>query len=94
MATIVALTTNDNPYDPFDNFEKWFMYDNDHGYNSCAYLARVARTSDALTPRENTQALEEAIDDIVRLDVMNNYKKVKKEVSDEESEEYYTEAAN
>lgn len=94
MATIVALTTIDNPYDPFDNFEKWFMYDNDHGYNSCGYLARVARTSDALTPQENTKILEEAIDDIVRLDFMNNYKKVKKEVSEKELEEYYTEAAN
>lgn len=94
MATIVALTTIDNPYDPFDNFEKWFMYDNDHGYNSCGYLARVARTSDALTPQENTKILEEAIDDIVRLDFMNNYKKVKKEVSEKELEEYYAEAAN
>ena len=94
MATIVALTTNDNPYDPFDNFDKWFMYDNDKGYNSCAYLARVARTSDALTPKENMIALEEAIDDIVRLDFMHVYKKAKKEVDEKELEEYYMEAAN
>lgn len=94
MATIVALTTVDNPYDPFDNFEKWFMYDNDHGYCSCGYLARVARTSDALTPQENMNALEEAINDIVRLDPMNVYKKVTKEVSEKELEEYSMEAAN
>ena len=94
MAKIVALTTVDNPYDPFDNFDKWFMYDNDHGYCSCGYLARVARTSDALTPKENMRALEEAIDDIVRLDFMNVYKKATKEVSEKELEEYYMETSN
>lgn len=94
MAKIVALTTIDNPYDPFDDFDKWFMYDNDHGYYSCSYLARVARTSDALTSRENMDALEDAINDIVRLDFMNVYKKATKEVSEKELEEYYMEAAN
>ena len=94
MVKIFALTTVDNPYDPFDEFEKWYMFDNDRGYNSCAYLARIARTSDALSPRENTQALEEAIDDIIRLDFMNIYKKVEKEVEPEETEEYYEEMAN
>lgn len=94
MATIVALTTNDNPYCPFDEFEKWFMFDNDHGYNSCSYLARVARTSDALSPKENSDALEEAIDEIIKLDFRGIYKKVKKEVPSSEQEEYYIEAAN
>ena len=89
MAKIVALTTNDNPYSPFDEFEKWFMFDNDHGYNSCSFLARVARTSDALTPQENSTVLEEAIDDIVRLDFTGRYKKVFKEVPDSESDDYY-----
>ena len=89
MGRIVALTTNDNPYSPFDDFDKWFMFDNDHGYNSCAYLARVARTSDAMTPQENSRALEEAIDDIVRLDFMNVYKKVSKEVPDQELDDFY-----
>ena len=94
MATLVALTTADNPYSPFDDFDKWFMYDNDHGYNSCGYLARVARTSDALTPLENERELESAIDDIIRLDFRNLYRKVTKEVSPKEQEEYYMEAAN
>lgn len=89
MARIVALTTHDNPYSPFDDFNKWFMFDNDHGYHSCAYLARVARTSDALTPDENSKALEEAIDDIIRLDFDGVYMKVEKEASPDDTEEYY-----
>ena len=44
-----ALTTFDNPYDPFKDFVSWYIYDADKGYYSCAYLARIARTSEQLT---------------------------------------------
>ena len=93
MSRMVALTTHDNPYDPFDDFKKWFMYDNDHGYCSCGYLARIARTSDALTPEENDQMIEEAIDDIIRLDFEGIYEKRVKETATNEPE-YYMEQAN
>lgn len=89
MAKLVALTTVDNPYNPFDDFEKWFMFDNIKGYGTCSYLARIARTSDALTPQENEQALETAIDEIIKLDVLNRYRKETKEASDQETAEYY-----
>ena len=95
MAKLVALTTDDNPYSPFDDFDKWFMFDNDHGYNSCSYLARVAKTSDALTSQENSQVLEEAIDEIIRLDFTEHYRKVYKEVPETDFDDYYMiEAAN
>lgn len=70
------LTTNDNPFNPFDQFDSWFMYDVDHGYNSCAYLSRIAHTSDLLSDPENEQEIERAIDEIVKYDFMNIYKKV------------------
>lgn len=60
-----AITTVDNPFDPFDQFDDWFMYDTDKGYNSCSYLARIARTSDSLTDEENEAEIERAIDEIV-----------------------------
>ena len=73
-----ALTTFDNPFDPFDQFDNWFQFDVDHGYNSCAYLDRIARTSDQLTEEENNREIERAIDEIIKFDFMNIYKKIKK----------------
>ena len=72
----VALTTIDNPFNPFTDFTKWFLYDIEKGYNSCAYLARIARTSDQLSDAENLNEIERAIDEIISLDFMGIYKKV------------------
>ena len=74
----IMLSTIDNPYDPFDDFKNWFLFDVQHGYNSCAYLARIARTSDQLTEKENNEEIEKAIDEIIELDFMNVYVKIKK----------------
>lgn len=60
-----AITTVDNPFDPFDQFDDWFRFDQDKGYNSCSYLARVAHTSDSLTDEENEAEIERAIDEII-----------------------------
>ena len=78
-----ALTTTDNPYDPFTQFDAWFRFDEDKGYHSCAYLARIARTSDQLSAVENEQEIERAIDDIVKYNPLGIYKKVKETVEPE-----------
>ena len=72
------LTTIDNPYDPFDNFKAWYLYDVQKGYNCCSYLARIAKTSDEMTEKENDEEIERAIDEIIQHDFMNIYVKVKK----------------
>ena len=74
----VMLSTIDNPYDPFDNFSSWYMFDVESGYNSCAYLARIAKTSEQFTDTENEEEIERAIDEIIRYDFRNIYVKVKK----------------
>ena len=75
--TICALTTKDNPFDPFTQFNEWYNFDIDKGYNSCAYLDRIAHTSDQLSEKENNDEIERAIDEIIKYDFRDIYKKVK-----------------
>lgn len=77
MATSCALTTIDNPFNPFTQFTEWFMFDEEKGYHSCAYLARIARTSSQLSEVENDLEVERAIDEIIKRDFLNVYQKVK-----------------
>lgn len=70
------LTTIDNPYDPSKDFTSWFMFDVEKGYNSCAYLGRIAKTSDILSDEENDLEIERAIDEIISHDFMDIYKKI------------------
>ena len=72
------LTTDDNPFDPFNDFNNWFMFDVSKGYNSCAYLSRIAKTSEQFTDEENYSEIERAIDEIIKYDFLNIYKKVKR----------------
>ena len=77
MSNRVAITTIDNPFNPFNQFVDWFMFDALKGYNSCGLLARIAKTSDSLTDSENDRVVEEAIDEIIKYDFQNIYKKVR-----------------
>jgi len=70
------LTTFDNPYNPFEQFNSWFLFDVEKGYNTCSYLGRIARTSDQLSEEENELEIERAIDEIIKYDFRNIYKKV------------------
>ena len=72
------LTTIDNPYDPFEQFDSWFLFDEEKGYHTCAYLGRIARTSDQLSEEENNLEIERAIDEIIKYDFTNIYKKIKR----------------
>lgn len=76
-----ALTTIDNPFNPFDDFVSWFLYDAEKGYNSCGYLARIANVTDDLSEEEQTKETERAIDEIISYDFMNIYKKVTKDIN-------------
>ena len=70
------LTTFDNPYSPFDQFDEWLQFDNLHDYGTCEFLARFCFTSDSLSENENSRIIEETIDDIVKNDPRKIYIKV------------------
>ena len=80
VETEYRLTTIDNPYNPFTDFEQWFMFDVEKGYNTCGHLARLtANISDELTEQETTREINRAIDEIIKYDFMNIYKRVTKD---------------
>ena len=85
LLTEHMLTTVDNPYDPFTDFDQWNAYDQSKGYNTCSYLARIVRTSDELSEPDQSLAIELAIDEIVELNVLGIYKKVSKKEDDSSS---------
>lgn len=72
------LTTFDNPYDPFDQFNLWFMFDIEKGYNTCGYVARITQLTDDMSEEEENVEVERAIDEIIQNDFLNIYKKVKR----------------
>ena len=73
------LTTVDNPYDPFTQFDDWFLFDTEKGYNSCSRLDRIANLSDEMSETEVNEEIERAIDEIIKYDFLNIYKKVTKD---------------
>ena len=78
MASECMLTTIDNPFDPFEQFTSWLMFDKEKGYDSCERVARIAKCSDDMTEKEIDEENERAIDEIIKYDFMNVYKKVTK----------------
>ena len=76
------LTTVDNPYSPFDDFEAWYSWDVSSGYHTTAFLARIAMGSDQLSDSDVALATDQAIDEIVRENVSGVYRKVTKEFPD------------
>lgn len=79
------LTTIDNPFNPFTHFDEWFVYDTQMGYNSCAYLDRIASVSLELPTEEASSDIEAAIDEIIKYDFRGIYIKVTDDKSDETS---------
>lgn len=73
-----AITTTDNPFSPFSQFDEWFSYDMFCGYRTCEKLARLANTSIYLSDEENDKEIDAAIDKMIEIEPLL-YKKVFKE---------------
>ena len=81
------LTTNDNPFNPFDDYDEWRRFDEEKGYYSSSRLARILDKNgvslfEDRTQKEIDDEVERAIDEIVMYDPLDLYKKVTREVED------------
>lgn len=70
------LTTVDNPYDPFTQFQEWYAFDYAHGYKTLELLDRVIVTSDELSDYDQELAYNQAIDEIVAFNASGRHRKV------------------
>lgn len=74
------LTTLDNPYDYFEQFTLWFLFDVEKGYNTCSLVDRILSKNNVsfenLSQKEINDETEKAIDDIIKYDITDNYKKI------------------
>jgi len=73
---IHMLTTVDNPFDPSTDYDEWDAFDRAHGYNTSGLLARIVVTSDQLSDEDQSQAIEQAIDEIVSENSLGIYRKI------------------
>ena len=66
----MTLSTLDNPYNPFSQYDLWSAYDkNVGGYYSAELLARFAPVYPDETKEEAEATVENAINDIIELDL-------------------------
>lgn len=70
------ITTVDNPHDPRLDYKAWYAWDVENGYNTCAYLARVAVLSEELPQEIQDAQIEAAIDEIIKIHDGGMYKKL------------------
>ena len=78
MTNECTLTTIDNPYDPFEQFTEWLMFDKEKDYDTCEYLARIVqpKLTEDMTQQEENAVIESAIDEIIMINPLGIYKKV------------------
>lgn len=58
----VWITTVDNPFDPFTQWDRWFNYDEQMNYKTCERVASLAHCNEEnLSPKENDELINQAI---------------------------------
>lgn len=66
----VGLSTDNNPYNPLTQYNEWASFDENicHFYTN-AYLARISATSPDMSGPDNERVIEDAIDEIIKMDL-------------------------
>lgn len=83
MSRECRLTTVDNPFDPFEQFTSWYLFDMEKGYDCCGRVDRLINVSDDMTEFEVEKENERAIDRLIELDFTDTFKKVIRETEQE-----------
>jgi len=82
MSVEYMLTTIDNPFNPFVNFDEWYGYDITQGHHTSEYIARLMVDSQLMTDEERTEEYDSAIQWILDNDVLGEYVRITKDNAD------------
>lgn len=73
----VMITTIDNPFDPFDQFQQWYAYDEAIlGHHTYSQIARFTSSSLEMSVYDEAIDLNNAIDRLILNDPLNVYRKL------------------
>ena len=67
------LSTSDNPFKPFENFNNWFAFDRKNNYNSLELIAKFAFASENLGNFQEKLAILQAMRTIIRYNVSGKH---------------------
>ena len=79
LMTETMLTTIDNPFNPFEQFVDWYMFDCQKGYNTYSRIARLMPDDDSLSSIEKDRIEDNIIDRMIQHDPLGIYTKVDEE---------------
>ena len=77
--TTYMLTTVDNPFNPFTEWDEWYAYDQAKGYYTVELLGRIVLTSEEMSDADQLLAVEQGINDVLAMNDIGLYKKVSSE---------------
>ena len=71
------LTTIDNPFNPFVDYNLWMLYDKEKGYDTSERLMRIAKgyMFEGMSQVEEDKAVDRAMDDLIEIDILNVFVK-------------------
>ena len=79
MKRRVSITTIDNPFNPLEDFNSWYLFDIEKGYYTSNKLGRLTNLTDEMTEKEEIEETERAIDRLIEIDPLDIYIKVTEE---------------
>ncbi len=63
----LKITTFDNPFSPFSQFDEWYQYDTRMGYDTLGLLNRMSLSSSQLSEDDQKRIIEDTMISIVRM---------------------------
>lgn len=63
----LKITTFDNPFSPFSQFNEWYQYDTRMGYDTLGLLNRMSLSSSQLSEEDQNRIIEDTMISMVRI---------------------------